>query len=304
MTTSRVILLTACATLSVPLLAPAAVLFSDPAEALTNFTVVTTEADTSATPIDYSSLGIPEAPGRVPGTTLATTGFQLKANKGDATAAITGLNLVLGAIPILFEGLHTLEFYVWMNIPANAISTSEDFVAGVARGNINNAIYGNFRTSRGNGGWLLQGNDNGLAVDHRELDNGTLVYSSDAAGDVAPKFNEAFTNNLGGAVNEAGNEWVKVDVVFDPSASTTSFFMNNVAFGSVPTTNLNGFAWFGYEDPAASIGSSQDLSGIFDNIQVFEGNLIPEPSTLTLAVVALGGLAAGRRHRCDCESPG
>ena len=72
--------------------------------------------------------------------------------------------------------------------------------------------------------------------------------------------------------------------------------MNNVAFGMVPTTNTNGFAWFGYEDPVASIATSANLSGIFDNIQVFEGNAVPEPTTLVLGAIGLGGLLLRRRR--------
>jgi len=277
--------------------ASAGVLFSDPAESLVNFTLVA-DADTSAAPFDYSQIGIPEAPGTVAGSLLPTTGFQLQANKGDANAAVTGLNLVVGATPLNFDVTHTLEFYVWMNIPANVSATSEDFVAGVARSNLSNAIYGNFRTSRGNGGWMLQGNDNGLSVDHRELNNGILVNSWDAAApEAAPKFNQAFQNNLNGPVAEAGNEWVKVDIVFDKENATTSFFMNNVAFGTVATSNQSGFDWFGYEDPVSSLGGSPDLSGIFDNIQVLEGNaLVPEPATGGLALLGGAGLFLRRRR--------
>src|SRR4051812_34165617 len=183
--------------LPLPFASAAVPLFSDAGESLANFTIVA-DADTSAVPFDYSVLGIPEAPGMVLETTMATTGLQLRANKGDATAAITGMNLVLGALPITFTGLHTLEFYVWMNIPTGVSATSEDFVAGVARSNVSNAIYGNFRTARGNGGWMLQGNDNGLSNDHRELNNGALINSWDAAApEAVGNFNAAFINNIG-----------------------------------------------------------------------------------------------------------
>jgi hypothetical protein len=275
---------------------PAAALFTDKGESTANFTVVTTEADTTAGSIDYSTLGIPEAPGTLPGS-MATTGLLLTANKGDATAAITGLNVVLGSTPVSFSGLHTLEFYVWMNVPTGATGSSEQFLAGTARSNTTNAIYGNFRSSRGNGAWFLLSGDNGLAIDYRHYNNndttGAKAYGDDNAA-ISTQLNDAFTNHLGGARDEAANEWVKVDLVNDPVAQTSSVYMNNILFTTHTSTSASGFAWIGYEDPATSIGTA-GLGGIFDNIAVYEGNVVPEP--MGLGVLALGGLAMVRRRR-------
>jgi hypothetical protein len=71
--------------------------------------------------------------------------------------------------------------------------------------------------------------------------------------------------------------------------------MNGILFSSDTSTNTSGYAWFGYEDPASSVGTD-GLSGIFDNIQVLAGNAVPEPTSI--ATLALGGLALiGRRRR-------
>jgi hypothetical protein len=278
--------------------APGNVLFSDAGESLTNFTVVQ-DADTTADPVDYSTFGIPEAPGRLPGS-AATTGFRLTANKGDATAAITGINLVLGATPQSFSITHTLQYYVYMNVPNGSSGTSEQFLGGVARSNATSAIYGNFRTGRGNGGWFLLTGDNGVATDYRHLDNGTPGFAfADTDPNLAPKLNAAFTKNVEGNTGpngDSGNEWVKVNVVMDAEAKTSSVYMNNVLFTTFTLTNTSGFDWLGYEDPATSIGSAA-ISGFFDNITVAEGNtVVPEPTALA-ATVPLAGLLL-RRRRC------
>ena len=273
-------------------------LFSDPGESLTNYTIVQ-DARTTANSIDYGALGIPEAPGTVANSTQAKTGIQLTANKGAGTATVTGLNLVLGSTPQTFSGVHTLEFYVWMNVPSGASFTTEDFVAGVARSSASAAIYGNWRSSRGNGAWTLLSGDNNLTTDYRQLNNGSAdVGYGDENANLSGKLNAAFTNDLGGLRNEAANEWVKVDIVLDPTAATptASVYMNDVLFSSDTSTNTSGYAWFGYEDPASSIGTD-GISGIFDNVQVLPGNAVPEPTSL--AAVVLGGLAliGGRRRR-------
>lgn len=298
-------------TFSLGTFAAAATLFDDGAESLGNYTQVA-DSRTSAAVINYSSLSIPEAPGHVAGSG-ATTGIQLTANKGSGTGAITGLNLILGSTPITFSGTHTLQFYAWMNLPSDAaVSTTEGYSGGVARQGTSNAIYNNFRTSRGDGAWFFMTNENGASVDYRAL-NGSVgvvgLNASDPA--IVNQYNAAFTGAIGGA-DAPANEWVKVQVLFDTSTATptVSTYFNGILFSTISATGqtqpagtpiipatppTSGYAWFGYEDTSAAVGTPDSLSGIFDNISVFEGNAVPEPTTL--AALGLGGLAFVRRRK-------
>lgn len=274
-----------------------ATLFSDPAESLSNFLVVkdSASADSSAGIVDYSTLGIPEAPHRLAGS-AATTGIQLIANKGDATATTTGLNLLLGSSPITFTGTHTLQFDIWMNAPAGATSTTEGILGGTARTTSTDAITRNFRTARGNGAWFYATGDNGNATDDfAQLNNGSrdVVFADTDAAHTA-KFNTAYTNtNTVGGAKDADNEWVQVSIV-QTGAGTASVYMNGVLFSTDTSTNTSGFAWFGYEDMFGSIGSPT-LYGVVDNVTVVEGNAVPEPAGV--AVILLGGLGLARRRR-------
>lgn len=275
-----------------------ATLFSDPAESLSNFLVVkdSASADSSAGIVDYSTLGIPEAPHRLAGS-AATTGIQLIANKGDATATTTGLNLLLGSSPITFTGTHTLQFDIWMNAPAGATSTTEGILGGTARTTSTDAITRNFRTARGNGAWFYATGDNGNATDDfAQLNNGSrdVVFADTTDAASTAKYNTAFTNtNTAGGAKDADNEWVQVSIV-QTGAGTASVYMNGVLFSTDTSTNTSGFAWFGYEDMFGSIGSPT-LYGVVDNVTVVEGNAVPEPAGV--AVILLGGLGLARRRR-------
>jgi hypothetical protein len=273
-----------------------ATLFSDPGEVLTNFKVIKDSAssDSSAGIVDYSTLSIPEAPHRIAGS-AATTGIQLIANKGDATATTTGLNVLLGSTPVTFSGTHTLQFDIWMNAPAGAVSTTEGILGGTARTTQTDAITRNFRTARGNGAWFYATGDNGNATDDfAQLNNGSrdVVFADTDAAHTA-KFNTAFTNtNTVGGAKDADNEWVQVSIVQD--GSTASIYMNGVLFSTNTSTNTSGFAWFGYEDQFGSIGSAT-LYGIVDNVTVVEGNAVPEP--VGVGVIVLGAISLARRRR-------
>jgi hypothetical protein len=275
-------------------------LFSDPGESLSNFTVIRDSSSTDSTAaanVDYSLLGIPEAPSHIAGS-AAQRGIQLTANKGDATAATTGLNLILGATPQTFTGTHTLQFDVWMNIPSDASATTEGFLGGTARSTATDGIVRNFRTSRGNGAWFYITGDNGNATDDfAQLNNGSrdIVFADTTDTTSATKFDTAFKNKYldTDPHNDAANEWVTVSVVQD--GNTASVYMNGVLFSTNTSTNSSGYAWLGYEDMFGSIGSST-IYGIFDNVQVLPGNAVPEPTSL--AAIGLGGLALiGRRRR-------
>jgi hypothetical protein len=292
--------LVAAAVLSCSPFTSADPLFSDPGESLTNYTIVRDSASPDSTVnanVDYGQLGIPEAPSHI-ANSAAKRGIQVAANKGDATAAAAGLNLILGATPQTFTGTHTLQFDVWMNIPSDATATTEGFLGGTARSTATDDILRLFRTARGNGAWFFLTGDNGNATDdYAQLNNGSrdIVFADTTDTTTATKFDTAFKNKYldTDPHNDAANEWVTVSVVQD--GNTASVYMNGVLFSTNTSTNSSGFAWVGYEDMFNSLGSNT-LYGIFDNVQVLPGNAVPEPTSL--AAVALGGLAlVGRRRR-------
>jgi hypothetical protein len=285
--------------LALPSFVSADPLFSDPGESGSKYTVIqeSLSNDSSAAfNVDYGALGIPEATHHIPGS-AAQRGIQLIANKNDSTGNITGINVLLGATPETFTGTHTLQFDVWMNAPSGAVSTTEGFLGGTGRTTATDAIIRNFRTGRGNGAWFYLAGDNGNNTDDfRMLDNGTSkVVFADTDAASAGKFNAAFKDTLvTGGANDADNEWVQVSVVQD--GSTASVYLNGVLFGTAASTNTSGYAWFGYEDFFASVGSST-LYGIFDNVTVVQGDAVNAPEPTSLAALGVCGLLFGRRRR-------
>jgi hypothetical protein len=285
--------------LCLPSVVSADALFSDPGESLDKFKIVrdSGSTDSTVTSVDYGQLGIPEAPRKIVGS-AAKTGLQIIANKGDDVALTTGLNLILGADPIVFSGTHTLQFDAWMNAPFNATSTTEGLSAGTGRSATTDGFIRNFRTSRGNsqgGAWFYLTGDNGNSTDDFRLLNGgtsTVNFGDGTDAPSAAKFNAAFSNSYGAANAEPANEWVQVNIVQD--GTTVSVYFNGVLFGTETSTNTSGFAWLGYEDQFNSIGSPT-LYGVFDNITVLEGVSVPEPTSI--AAVALAGIALGSRRR-------
>lgn len=280
--------------------ANAQTLFSNSADSMSDFTVVS-QTDSSAVVVNYGNMtigaanfSIAEAPNSVGGG--ATTGILLQSNKGDTTAAVSAINVILGASPMSFTGHYILSYDLYMGVPVPAVGNGTEFnLYGVGRSTVGSAFGRNNRTTAGQGTWGWVDGDGG---------NGTGTTSGDfAIRKGVDSNNLAQVDNLDAiaqstfaappyaAAGTPGNGWTKVDVEVDNGTVNVSF--NGVQFFSQTTSLGDGMAWFGYEDPFSSISTDPDHNwGLVDNITV---TAVPEPASLTL--LGLGALAFLKKRK-------
>ena len=125
--------------------------------------------------------------------------------------------------------------------------------------------------------------------------------------DLTAKFK---SENRGDVITLQKNTWYNVAVSYNKDTSTASYYLN----GSLVGTNVLSEGYNGTGGAGAAIGSgtkdeSQDIfSGSIAQLQILSGaktqaqilqaaNLVPEPTTATLSLLALAGLAARRRRK-------
>ena len=269
--------------------------FTDGLDDFSNWTVAT-QADATAAIVDYSALGIPEAPNMVGGSS-ATTGVRFDANLTSASpnaanliGAISGGNADL-ALPV-----YEVQFDMWINvgIPVPSGGT-EQGLWGVGRTTAT-ALGRNNRGADGDGVWGWIAGENGYGTEDAAIFSGTteLADLGDTQPNEAAPFNAAFTTNLGGN-DVPANSWVTVKVGVLNGRVFTSF--NDVVFfdegGGLPTI---GDVMVGYEDPFGSLsGDPTNQFGIIDNVIIDDTLSIPEPTSLVL--LGLGSLALVARRR-------
>ncbi len=125
--------------------------------------------------------------------------------------------------------------------------------------------------------------------------------------DLTAKFK---AENRGDVITLQKNTWYNVAVSYNKDTGTASYYLN----GSLVGTNALSEGYNGTGGAGAAIGSgtkdkAQDVfSGSIAQFQILNGaktqaeilkaaNLVPEPTTATLSLLALAGLAARRRRR-------
>ncbi len=279
------------------LTAQAVTIFSDGLDSLANW-LPAQQADTTADIVDYSALGIPEAPNMV-AATGATTGVKFTANNGDATAAAAAINLigsVSGGNADLSLSRYQVSFDMWLNV-GNPIPSggTEQGVFGIGR-TTTAAIGRNNRTTSGDGtfGWLAT--ENGYGTEDTVVFANTVEQARKSGGSNTALFNSAFQTTISSDVADApANQWVAVTVTANNGA--VRVFYNNREFFSVagPTS---GDVMIGYEDPFGSISADGvNQFGIFDNVVISDNISVPEPASFALLGVSLVGLLAMGRKR-------
>ena len=119
-------------------------------------------------------------------------------------------------------------------------------------------------------------------------------------------------HRLTGSYTLSANTWYNLAVSYDQSTGEAAFYINGDLVGSL--TGLNDVACSGVGGDASAFGSasSDSLHGAFSGeiaqFQILSGaktqaeiltasNLVPEPATATLSLLALAGLAVRRRRK-------
>lgn len=267
--------------------------FTDGIDSLANWTVAG-QADTTATVIDYSALGIAEAPNQVAGS-AATTGVQFTANTSAGLGqAVNLLGAVNGGNADLTLSTYQVQFdmYLSVAVPIPGGGT-EQGLWGIGR-TTGNALGRNNRATEGDGVWGWLATENGYGTEDTAIFEGSTELAD--LGDTQPgetdPFNNAFTTNLG-VNNTPANSWVTVTMTADNGL--VEIWYNSVKFFSETVTSTDGDVMLGYEDPFGSISAGPaDQFGIIDNVIIDDAITIPEPASLVL--LGLGSLAMLRRR--------
>ncbi len=268
--------------------------FTDGLDDLSSWTVAT-QTDATAAIVDYSSLGIPEAPNMVGGSG-ATTGVRFDANLSAGSGQAANL---IGAITNgnadLALSTYEVQFDMWINVgvPIPAGGT-EQGLWGIAR-TTTNPLGRNNRAADGDGIWGWIAGENGYGTEDAAFFDGTTELAD--LGDTQPgedvPFNAAFTSNFGSA-DAPANSWVTVKISVNNGEVITSF--NDVIFFRESGLVTSGDVMVGYEDPFGSLsGDPTNQFGIIDNVIIDDRVTIPEPTSLML--LSLGGLAMFARRR-------
>ncbi len=266
--------------------ASGATLLSDDLSTGVNFTVAGS-ADSSATfGFDYSTVGIPAAPGAAD-----TLGLKLEANNGDAVGAPESINAVTNTV---FSGQYTVEFDMWLNYTGPLEfggSGSTEYGGGVIG---HDGVSSGFGAS---GADVTFSGDAGGAIDLVARENGTQQTLLDGG------FNPVLTGlnhpNIGGELllfpattapaaqvalhpfqveatraGAAGFAWRHFSIDVDNTAGTAAFTVDGVHVVTHSALDGTGFSTTGrvgfvFADTFASIAGNTAVSfGLFDNLVV------------------------------------
>ncbi len=288
-------LLFACGVLTLTAASQAQTLFSNGAESLNDFSVITQSADNSAIVVDYSAFNeaggfwsLPEAPRQIAGSSNSM-GILMRANF-DSVAAATGQNLVLGGTPLeITAAQYTLSFDMFMKAPdpATVAGSTEQSIWGVGRANSTSYIGRNTRTTNGSGTWGWAAGEGGYGTEDFAAYQGTTLFGNKQ--NTGAEAQAAFAGyEWSGAPS---GDWVTVDVVVDNG--NVQVFYNSVLFWDISNAQTSGFAMVGYEDSFNSISAEpQNTWMVIDNVTL---EAVPEPMTLTL--LGAGALALLRKRK-------
>lgn len=243
--------------------------------------------------VDYSSFTIggvthtiPEAPHHVEDS-APTKGYLLR-NLYNGTSRASQIFLAdgFGGAPISFSGNYRLRFDMYLGLAPNATpssaGTTEMGLWGIGNDGINLPSYvGRAGTVRGVWGWLTV--DGGISAssstgDAVVLEGSRIIGRLENTRD-AGLFSAAFGQGRP-LTNVPNNQWVEVDVVVYQGDMKVRY--NGITFVEGPVTEVDGFAFFGYEDGfTGSTSFSPDHQfALFDNVRVNEAqspdlNVVP-----------------------------
>ncbi|QEG37021.1 hypothetical protein [Bythopirellula goksoeyrii] len=284
--------------------------FSDYASLSTQWDLVADSPDTNLDVVDYrfviapTAFGIPEAPSSDLLSGPAQTGAYFQANLRSGMASAVGLLSKDAFDLVSFE----LQFDVFLSTGGEALAqnnATETVVWGVGRSTTEALSYAK-RNTLGDGVWGWLATDNGFLQEDVALYQDSTVLSDlgETFDPEAPElFNTAFTPDPGIPNSAPLNDWITVKLVYDGTKMDVLF--NDVLFFSEPIVGeITGPLYVGYADPFSSVSGSRSFQwGVIDNVILRDTSIIPEPTTLSLALLGLfafGRRSLGERPRIAC----
>lgn len=238
---------------------------------------------------DYSTVGIPPAPGAT-----TTRGLKLQANQ---------FNAVFGGLSVSPKGQHftgdwRLRYYVWQNyngpLPLGGLGSTQITGAGVGTAGTTPQWPGGTHDSV----WFAATGDGGSGVDYRAYSSAAPGGYGDASGVFAAGTGANVRNNdhpyyaeFGGVPvpaaqlalfpNQTGTSLVGTmafdwrDVVIEKRGGLVSWFIDGLRIATVDTAGVNlggGNFHLAYSDINAGVSGDPDavnlLFGLFDNVRV------------------------------------
>ncbi|QDU55291.1 PEP-CTERM sorting domain-containing protein [Aeoliella mucimassa] len=294
--------------------ASAAVLYSDSMESGAGWGInAFGDGDHAATfGYDYSADDIPEAPHSQVGDS-ATTGVKLEANTASDSAGSSGFTLY--PVGQSFTGSYQLRFDAWINYDANErINGNSDGTTEFIGGGIG---YDGVKEDIGSGAQLIVTGDGGSSNDYRAFGDtnfldaaemaglsrdGGNVYYADFLPGVAPPAGQSQTAFPAGTPGTPGFQWVTfefttdgtiADVIMEKPGGERLLIASINASGNDPFSSDGNISLF-YADFFSSVTAEPGLTfGMIDNVVVTQ---VPEPTTLALLGLGLGGLMLYRRR--------
>lgn len=298
--------------------AHSAVIYSenfDDSSAASRWTTVTSGSATSNFAFDYTTeLDFAGNPIGVPQTGQTTRiGLKLAANTASApgTGVIAGINAYANALNLTTSAVMTFDMYAHFNDTGFGSTNygTYGFYHSTQTGTFNS--LGPAATS---GYWFTASSDNGTTTAMRALEVGTqdntaaryLDSSQNPALAGSTTYKALFPDQDGaGGFSIAGfvlNRWVNVRLTRDMSTGVVKWEMKNPADAAytqiysvtdATQTQNTGTITLGMTDPFASF-SGPNTYFLYDNVVV--SDLVPEPASGVLVVLAMASLAGVRRR--------
>lgn len=284
-------------------------LFRDAMSSGAGWGVNANNADSAATfGYDYSADDIPEAPNSVGGDT-ATTGVKLEANLADGALSVFSIYPVGES----FSGDYSLRFDAWINydvderINGGSAGTTEFIGGGIG--------YDDTLADVGVGAEVLATGDGGSGSDWRVFADGAFLDPAEMAGGSRNGFDPHFSDFLPGVSPPAGQfhlsyppgtagspgfQWITFEIATHGDLGVINIEKPNgevlriAKFDQAdrPFT-ADGNIRVIYADFFSSVTSRPDITfGVVDNVVV---STVPEPSSILLVALGVGGLVVRRR---------
>jgi MYXO-CTERM domain-containing protein len=276
---------------------------------------------------DYSTVGIPSAPHSVGGTTI---GLKLEANFSAGTPTSAN-GLSVSPIGQSFAGDFILTADVWQNFNGNAAGTGSGTTQLTGAGIGTSGTVAQYMNSVQSSIWFAQTGDGGngtASQDYHAYSSGatsaTIGYNA-ASGVFAAGTDATAVDNanawyaaLGGntvpaaqttisggtqtgttAAGAPGFRWHTLSIA--KTGNTVTYTLDSTLIATI--NNVNTLTLSGNDieliQSDVNTGVSTDTTrrtyefGLFDNVVV----TAPEPSSVSLAALALAGLVAARRRK-------